>query len=209
MRRILYFDDEDEYVSTLEEEHGETYQIVHKDDIGQLKNLLDKLEGTKEWPDLLLLDVYWPKTKKLDSEVQSVRDETQKALKGRVEPEIHNLNEVYTKMFTPIVVDKWLEIVRKKYGPEKLPIVLYSSKGHFLLYDDDWLSKAIKYNVDWIFKGVASSQVEDAVFERAIQNSKRMNLRFADMLKNRRFLFSMVCNAVISFLVGLLTGVIF
>ena len=88
------------------------------------------------------------------------------------------MNQEYTKIFSPAGLD-WLKIIRKKYGLDELPIVLYSSKGHLLLHQYDWLTNAIELNAEWISKGVATKDAESRIFYKAIDHARQLRQRNA------------------------------
>jgi CheY-like chemotaxis protein len=108
---------------------------------------LEKRRASGKWPDVLLLDVYWPKFDD-SKKVQAARRNTHHILTKEVHPAIDKMNIAYLGAF-----EKWgtraLREIRKRFSTRDLPIVMYSSKGHFLLRDatQDWLSETIEMPV--------------------------------------------------------------
>lgn len=206
MRRILYFDDSDGYLEALRKSHG-NYCIIHKKDIKELPVVLESLEGTSDWPDILLLDVYWPNEANTSSQISFKAEEAEKILINEVQPAIDKLNDIYTSAFSPQGIE-YLKNIREKYGPDRLPIVMYTSKGHFLLRKYDWLRIAMESKAEWVSKGTASSHVEALVFDRAIENARRLNPKLRDLLKQPLFRINFLSSIVVSLLVGLLAGIL-
>jgi len=218
MKRILYLDDDDQFVDRLRREHGNLYHIEHIKDITRLREELDSRDGTSDWPDILLLDLYWPKDKAprwkgaplSQEDIRRVEQAVKSILDAEVQPVVERLNKAYTALFTFCGLD-WLELVRSKYGPDKLPVILYTSKGHLLLHqkeEQDWLSKASTLGAHWLPKSTATAQAESQVFHRVIDERDSLRPRFINLVKDRRFIVSVLASVVVSFVVGLVLGIL-
>lgn len=170
--KILYADEEDSYLDALRQRYGKE-NVQYVNDLGQLGNYLDSVRGTTEEPDILLLDIYWPHKDADHPEVQRVREKTER-LKEEVIHRIKDMSAVYQMEFSPRGI-KALAEIRKKYLGTELPIVLYTSKGHFLLSDpdQDWLTGAVEHGAAWLCKGTASKAAEDGLFKLLTQKKKK------------------------------------
>lgn len=202
-KRMLYVDDEQHWHDHLRDAHGESWEIISRADLKSLKNTLDDMRQKGELPDLLLLDIYWPKADPDSPEVADARAKTDHALKNQVEPAIDRMNAEYLKCFAPSGLD-WLREIRKTYAHHELPVVLYSSKGHFLLRQDDWLPRALKLEAEWLFKGVASPQAEALMFERAVREARGARPSWVELISDRRFVLSTLASALIGLALGFL-----
>lgn len=161
--RVLLIDDEKKYLSDLKRAHPECH-FDYSSSIDDVCGELEKRRAADKWPDILLLDVYWPKTGS-EEIAETARDETHRILRAEVEPAIDRMNAVYLSAF-----QKWgtraLAQIRKQFTAKELPVIMYSSKGHFLLRDQsqDWLSEAVEYGANWLCKGTVSVHAEKLIF---------------------------------------------
>lgn len=159
--RVLYCDDQQKFITAFKENHGKEMDILEENNIS---NVLKRIAESK--PDLVLLDLYHPKDNKTDFEQR----------KNAANEELENLNKQIEKTkdavnatWKPLGIEI-LEDIRKKYNSRKLPVIIYSQRGLFLL-DDDQARSVEKNDGHWLIKDEYSALTEKARIDRILSYS--------------------------------------
>lgn len=144
-KHIMLCEDQESYRIEFIKNYKKYYKISVVTDINNLIEELYKKKKQKDFPDLLLLDLYHPKYEgtNIKKQIDSVT---------ALDKKIKSTN----KIFGNILLPKGLEILknlrtRKAFRYGKLPIAIYTKKGLALL-DEKEIISADKHNAHWIIK---------------------------------------------------------
>lgn len=125
-KRILICDDQQKFIDAFKDAHKDHYKIEEETDI---RKLAERIEGNV--PDLILLDLYYPKDDKKDFVLRLEEAERQlEELDEQIEATKKAVKDAWDSLGI-----KALKHIREKY--EDIPIVIFSQTGPILLDDEE------------------------------------------------------------------------
>ncbi len=156
---ILYIDDNEKFLSQFVKRHQEHFHIECIQDQGQLLPLLDTMKRQDRFPDLLLVDLYYPKGNSTRDE-QRINAANKKLRDFKKQQE--KLRQLIKKTHDPFGMNV-VQQVRKTW-PDRaaLPILIYSRFG-LLVLEDAALQKIEEQDASWLFKnryGICTERVK-------------------------------------------------
>jgi CheY-like chemotaxis protein len=159
-RLVVICDDQQRFIEQFCERHRQHYDIIIVNDTRELPKVIERL---RHFPDLVLLDLYHPKDVGPDFEGRRLEAE---ASLSELDRQIEETNQAVLGAWEPRGLEV-LKLLRQKYSPEQLPIVVYTQKG-LLLLDDSQLREAEQYSAHWLLKKKLSARTEEIRIDRII-----------------------------------------
>ncbi|MHB8125194.1 MAG: PleD family two-component system response regulator [Desulfitobacteriaceae bacterium] len=194
MRRktILICDDQDKFIKTFRDNHSQYYDISELLDI---RLLMDRIKNNI--PDLILLDLYHPKDDKLDFEKRRLNAELELS---NLDEQIKKTKDAVDATWEPLGLEV-LKDIRKKYNSRKLPVVMYSQRGLFLM--DDAQVRTVEENEGhWMLKKYSSARTEKVRMDRIMDYAGKAK----PVIKLYRITLISICSIFIVFLSILYLG---
>ncbi len=164
-KKILICDDQKRFIDNFKKNHSGYYDIM---DEMETRRLLDKIKKYK--PDLLLLDLYYPKDDNDDFEDRRQKAEAELA---KLSEQIENTKKAVSATWEPRGIDILKEI-RNKYDSKKLPVIIYTQRGLFLL-DDKEVRSVTQNKGHWMLKNEYHPHTEQTIMDGIIEDSKKLN----------------------------------
>ena len=152
--RILYCDDQQQFRDGFVARHSGHFEISTIEDISDVPQ---RLEAMPRLPDLLLLDLYHPRT---SGEEQARNVKAAKDSLDELDAQIDKTKAAVLKAWNATGLEM-LKSLRMRYSAAQLPIAIYTQKG-LLLLDDSELREAEELDADWLLK----KKQADAAMER-------------------------------------------
>ena len=186
---ILYCDDEEFFRNEFRRRHSNDFQI---ETVSNIKEIFNKLRQMKKLPDLLLLDLYYPKEIPNLSEAEKVAKEKIKSFNLNV----RELKQFVDAAWEPVGIDA-LEEIRELYPEKKLPILIYTQGGLFAM-DDKKIRTVENFGADWLLKdGDRISPTTEAIrirrYIRRCQESRQLLKRDIKMALFGAILSFLLC----------------
>jgi len=157
-RRVLICDDQDRFIEQFKKNHSDYYDITPVRDIRQV---LDQLHEMSSLPDIVLLDLYHPITE--DEGFEERRQAAEAELK-KLNVQIDSTKRAVDATWCPLGLDILADI-RKDFSPQRLPVVIYSQRGLFLL-DDKQVRSVEQHNGHWLLKNQFGPRTEKMRIDR-------------------------------------------
>ena len=157
---VVICDDQKRFIDTFITNHREHYTI-HP--VGKVANLIDALKQMETLPDILLLDLYYPRDSNPDFEQRRLAAE--QALRA-LDEQIATTKKAVDDTWEPFGVEM-LKLLRESYTPEELPIAIYTQKG-LLLLEDHQLLDVERHNGHWLLKKKLTPTTEKCRIDRII-----------------------------------------
>lgn len=144
-KRILICDDQERFIEQFKANHQTHYDITQVSNIGAV---ISQIHDMKPLPDLVLLDLYHPR----EGKSPTFHERQQKAEEelAKLNDQIYKTKEAVDKTWCPQGL-KVLEDIRREYSARRLPVVIYSQRGLFLL-DDDQVRAVEECDGHWLIK---------------------------------------------------------
>lgn len=142
-KSILYCEDQENFRTDFIRRHENDFEV---DTIPNVQDCIIHLKSLKKLPDLLLLDLYHPKDIINQEEVASLAAQQLQELTKK----IREVKKFVDEAWEPIGIEALYEI-RRHYPAHKLPVLIYTQRGLFLL-EDDKLRALEKLDADWLIK---------------------------------------------------------
>lgn len=165
IRKILICDDQKRFIDEFKMKHGSTYHIM---DEMETRRLLQKIQSYK--PDILLLDLYYPRDNNPDFEERRLRAEAEL---DKLKIQIEHTKKAVEVTWEPLGINILKEI-RKHYDSKKLPVIIYTQRGLFLL-DDKEVREVTENKGHWMLKHEYSAHTEQTIIDGIINDSKKLN----------------------------------
>ena len=121
-QRVFVIDDNPEFLNSFEARHGEVYDIVSTTDQGEVLPILDRLQRKDAWPDILLVDLYYPRSTSPTHLPVIDLANTKLAEFGEFE---RDLQPLVRESFTPVGVSL-VKAIRGMHSADVLPIIIYT-----------------------------------------------------------------------------------
>lgn len=153
MRKVLICDDQQRFLDEFSRRHKGHYEITT---LFGSENLLDYLKSSDEFPDIVLLDLYFPIDETADDFDMKVA--AAEAELAKLDQQIRTTKAAVSAVWAPDGI-ALLKEIREKWGPSKLPVVIYTQKG-LLLLNDEQLRAVETLNGHWLLKGQLSRETE-------------------------------------------------
>lgn len=163
-KRILYCDDQERFTDLFHTNHDEYYDITTVNTSRGLVDILKDLEKLQEFPDLVLLDLYYPRAPDQDYET---RKQAAEDSLSELDAQIIETNKAVLNAWKPHGIDI-LKQLRGEYPSHKLPIAIYTQKG-LLLLDDSQIREVEESQAHWLLKKRLSPETEEITIERIIR----------------------------------------
>lgn len=157
-KRILICDDQDRFIKKFKENHSDYFDITPVRNICQV---IDEIHGMKTLPDIVLLDLYHPINE--DDGFEERREKAENELE-KLNAQIDNTKHAVDATWRPLGLDILADI-RKEYAPQRLPVVIYSQRGLFLL-DDEQVRSVEEHNGHWLLKNQFGPRTEKMRIDR-------------------------------------------
>ncbi len=157
-KRVLICDDQDRFIEQFRKQHADFYDITAVRDIRQV---LDKLHGMSPLPDIVLLDLYHPIS---EDEGFEKRRQAAEAELEKLNEQIDRTKRAVDATWHPLGLDI-LKDIRSEYTARRLPVVIYSQRGLFLL-DDEQVRLVEEYNGHWLLKNQFGPRTEKTRMDR-------------------------------------------
>lgn len=154
---IFYVDDQEGYRIRFKDRHRDKFEIT---DFEEPAKLLEALKETRQLPDLVLLDLYYP-PKDCTKEAQQEKVRHARAQLNEFNKSIAALKKAVDDAWEPEGLF-WLGEIRKKFPRQKLPVLVYTQRG-LLLLEDKQLSEIEDNGADWLLKDPLQKEKEGAV----------------------------------------------
>lgn len=165
--RILYCDDQAEFLDGFRDRHLQEFRIDQTQDVG---DVLRALERSDRLPDLLLLDLYHPKQAADGERLRSVAETKLNQLTVAID----DAREAVEMAYSPKAVDL-LAAVRSRYSARQLPVLIYTRRGLLMLSGEE-IKRIAELDGDWLIKD----------FERIDRDTEAMVIRtFVRRLKDQ------------------------
>jgi len=162
---VWYFDDVQESLDAFAERHSSRFRVRTFSEIVDLLSALGKAKADPaQAPDAILLDLYCPR----GSADKAAVAEAERDLVAFVQAE-QELKGFVDAAWQPIGVDI-VQSVRQVYSAERLPIVMHTQEGLFLLRDE-LVQELEEMGAGWVLKGRFSPETDRMVIERVILRS--------------------------------------
>lgn len=147
---ILLCDDMEEFSSDFEEQQKKYFDVDVCQDIHELCSRLRILDKKDKLPDVLLLDLFAKRANILeDDNFYTKRREVDADVKD-ICAMLQSTGEKAREVLYPHGID-YLKIIRNEYPEYKLPILLYSRLGPYILHPEE-AAAVDKYNSEFLLK---------------------------------------------------------
>jgi len=160
---IVYCDDQKRFRDEFIQRHGAYFDILPVEDTRELLKSIDQL---KKPPDLILLDLYYPRGDDAESAAKIILAEESLA---KLDVQIEETNKAVLNAWEPAGLEI-LKLIRQKYPPEKLPVAIYTQKGLMLIGDNE-MREAELNGADWLVKKKLSARTEQIAINRIIMRT--------------------------------------
>ncbi|MFC1583713.1 hypothetical protein ACFL4U_03410, partial [Candidatus Neomarinimicrobiota bacterium] len=162
--RILYCDDQERFLEDFIRRHDSDFEIDTTTDI---TNVFQLLKEKKTRPDLVVLDLYHPRDINAQSELAASANEKLQELSEK----ISEVKGFVDEAWSPDGIDILREI-RERYPVHKVPVLIYTQRGLFLL-EDSQLKAIEQLDCEWLLKDKAriSAATEATRIRRYIRQS--------------------------------------
>lgn len=160
---VVYCDDQKRFLDEFIKRHEKFYEI-HP--LGDTRELLPTIEGLKELPDLVLLDLYHPKGQ--DDSFEEKKAEAENSL-AKLDAQIAQTNKAVLEAWEPRGIEV-LKQLREKYSENRLPVVIYTQKG-LLLLEDNQLREIEQNGGSWLLKSKMTAETEEIWIDRIIKRA--------------------------------------
>jgi len=153
--RILYVDDSPKFRRDFGERHEGAYALEIISDQGDVVRILQQQFRTPDWPDLLLVDLYYPRDTS-PAGLQAIEVANVKLAEfNAFEKELRALvNDCYEPIGISIV-----QQVREIFDSETLPVIIYTQTG-LLLLDEESIRQMELLRAGWLLKERYSVETE-------------------------------------------------
>lgn len=157
-KRVLICDDQDRFIDQFKKNHSEYFDIIAVHDIRQI---IDRLHDMKPLPDIVLVDLYHPYN---EDDGFQIRRQTAEAELTKLNEQIDITKKAVDATWQPLGL-KILGDIRNEYTPQRLPVVIYSQRGLFLL-DDEQVRSVEEHNGHWLIKDQFGPRTEKVRMDR-------------------------------------------
>ena len=167
-KRILICDDQPRFINEFKKRFGQDYEIEVVDDV---RKVMAVLQSRSRLPDLLMLDLYHPLA--VDADFEERRQAAEREL-TRLDEQVKKTKAAVELTWSPLGA-KVLRELRKHYGAEELPVIMYSQRGLFVLDEEE--VRAIEENEgEWLLKKQFGPLTEKTRMERVMRAARRGRL---------------------------------
>ncbi len=167
--RILYLEDGERFQRQFRERHGQHYDVEIISDQSQVIPALEAQKGSQMWPDLLLVDLYYPND---TSEQGRPAIEVANAKLKEFHDFENEFRTVVKQAFEPLGL-MIVEQLRKMYDPAQLPIIIYTQTG-LLLLEEESIRRLEEYGTGWLLKDRYHRRTEAVKILAHILRSKKL-----------------------------------
>lgn len=150
--RILYCDDNEEFLDEFRSRHAEDFDIESLSNISDVYRAITERRD-EELPDLLLLDLYHPGNPDDHTGDQQAARQVAETKLAELHDLLDEVRECVNRAWSSTAIDV-LEELRRKYPAHKLPIMIYTQRGLLLLNDDE-MRRIEQAEADWLLKDPA------------------------------------------------------
>jgi CheY-like chemotaxis protein len=126
---ILLCEDQAEFATELQQQLSPYYEIEYCNALPELINRLAEKGANNTLPDILLLDLYWKKSEAISDDA---RETVSQAAKDFWDKYLEDLKAQVNTALAPHAL-MYLSLIREKYGPQSLPIMVYTRAGPYIL----------------------------------------------------------------------------
>ena len=161
---VVLCDDQKRFRDEFINNHQGHYQIISVEDTN---TLIETIDGLKELPDIILLDLFHPRDNNPDFEQRRLRAEDELT---KLDEQIDRTNDAVLATWEPQGINI-LRSIRQKYPSVELPVAIYTQKGMILL-NDDQLREVEELEGHWLLKKKLSARTEKIRIDRIIFNDK-------------------------------------
>lgn len=191
-KSILYCEDQENARQDFIKRHGNDFEI---NTISDIQDLIFHLKKLKKLPDLLLLDLFHPRGIPNQEEVGILIDQKLQEITEK----ISDVKKYVDQAWDPIGIEA-LQEIRQHYPAHKLPVLIYTRIGLFLL-EDDKVRALENLDADWLIKDK----------ERISPTTESIRIRryIKKCTESRRLLKRDVSLAVISAILGVVLSKLF
>ena len=157
-KKVLVCDDQQRFLDSFCERHSGYYEITTLLDS---RNLMGAIENQNALPDIILLDLYFPRSEG-EASLRKIKIAEEALVK--LDTQVEETRKAVLDAWEPRGIEL-LEMIRDKYPASVLPVVIFTQKGLFLL-DDSQLRKVEEQNGHWLLKGQLSALTEETRINR-------------------------------------------
>lgn len=172
---VLYCDDQARFREAFVKRHQQNFEVEPVESIAQLRS---RLRNAQLLPDVVLLDLYHPRE---TADFEAARNTAEQKL-AELTMKIDEVRQAVDEAWSPTGLSV-LEEIRRHYPPEKLPIMIYTQRGLFLL-DDDQMRRVEELDADWLLKDTdrLSDRTEATRISRVLYRSRSLRRVQRDVL---------------------------
>ena len=169
--RIRYYEDQEEFSSAFAKRHAPHFDVEPRADVTEALDDLIGL-GKKDLPDLVLLDLYHEVDPSLPELVREQRNAEAEAAIAELNVAAERLKQLVDQAWKPVGIDIAVEL-RRHHPAHRLPIMIYSQKGLFIL-DDEQMRRIEEAEIDWMLKDSIRFSVatEEAQIRREVARNR-------------------------------------
>jgi len=164
--QVLIVDDNPKYIETFRSRQKEYYQIESISSEGEVMPTLSRMEREGRFPDLFLVDMYYPKDA---SESEEIIDLANDKLKEFAELESSTQNTV-RECFEPLGL-RLMRKIRQIIPQKQLPILVYSISG-LVSVGDHAFQEIEKLGGAWLLKDRYDASTEEVMIYGEIFRSQ-------------------------------------
>lgn len=166
-RSVLVIDDNPKFLHTFVERHGLVYDVTCIESQGDVLPTLDRLQAEQRFPDIFLVDLYYPRSSVPDQ--QPLIELANRKLAEFQQFETA-LQPLVRETFSPIGITV-VKSIRGMFEPEALPIIIYT-QGGLLMLEDSGIQKIEKLKAGWLLKDRYEPMTEQALIYSEIMRSR-------------------------------------
>jgi hypothetical protein len=197
--RVLYCDDQQEFVDSFRDRHAEDFDVESLSNIADVYRAITERRPS-ELPDVLLLDLYHGRLDASDPELRAHQQLAKEKL-NELGEKIAEVREYVDRAWSPLAIDV-LEELRESYPQHKLPVMIYTQRGLLLLKDEE-IRRIEEAHAEWLLKDPEriSRETEAARIRRFVGTSKASRQMSRDI---KLTIWSVIASAVIGAVIGVI-----
>jgi len=163
---ILLCEDQEEFAEELKDQLSSYYEIEECNELPKLMNCLTERHANNTFPDILLLDLYWRKNENITAAAREMVSDVAKKFRDE------HIEYLKTKVNTALAPHAlmYLSLIRERYGPESLPIMIYTRAGPYIL-DAYQIEQIYDNNASFLIK-YYDSVLKNYLIRRCIERDR-------------------------------------